>query len=96
MNAEWQRRARKRDRWTLRWRIEQLTQLKADIESAWHRYLVECLRMQVEAPEIDREQWIVAAREIEEQGQNMMRQLDRWIDEFCRQTGGCGDANVDG
>lgn len=80
--------AARRRNWTQEHEIERLTQLRADIDSAWGRYITECLRMGlVKAPADDQAEWMRKAEQAESQRAWMLRDCDRWLTRV---------ANVDG
>jgi hypothetical protein len=71
-------------RWTARYEIERLTQLRADIQSASDRYMTECIRSATKVSDYDAEMWMRKAGNTETARDNMIKDVDRWITEWCR------------
>lgn len=71
--------ARKRN-WTQEHEIERYTQLRADIDNAWGRYITECLRMAtVKAAPEDQAEWLRKAERAEERRDWMLKDCDVWL-----------------
>lgn len=80
--------ARKRN-WTQDHEVERYTQLRADIDSAWGRYITECLRMAlVKAPADTQAEWMRAAEVAETQRAAMLQACDKWLTGVASANGG--------
>lgn len=69
-----------RKRWAQAHEIERYTQLRADVDSAWGRYITECLRMAaVRGAAEDQAEWMRKADVAENQRAWMLRDCDMWL-----------------
>lgn len=72
--------AGRRRNWTQDHEIERLNQLRADIDSAWGRYITECLRMAlVKAPAETEIEWMRRVEQAERQRAGMLTDCDGWL-----------------
>jgi hypothetical protein len=75
------------DPWTARYELERLTQLRADVESACERYMTECIRAAAKVSDYDAQMWMQKASNIEQARNNLVRDIDQWIETWCREQG---------
>lgn len=76
--------SRRRTRWTDAWNVERLSQLRSDLDSAFGRYITECLRQTAKlAPELH-DEWLRRVEIAEDRRTWMLRDCDRWITECCK------------
>jgi hypothetical protein len=81
--------AGRRRNWTQEHEIERLMQLRADIDSAWGRYITECLRMGlVKAPADTQAEWMRRTEQAETQRECMLRDCDTWLTGAANANGG--------
>ena len=72
--------AARRRNWTQEHEIERYTQLRADIDSTWGRYITECLRMGlVNAPAETQAEWLRRVEQAEAQRDWMLKDCDKWL-----------------
>lgn len=71
--------AGRRRNWTQDHELERLSQLRADIDSAWGRYITECLKVAVTALAEDQAEWMRRAEQGEERRVWMLRDCDMWL-----------------
>ena len=75
---------RRRTRWTDAWTIERLSQLRSDLDSAFGRFMTECIRQTTVIPAEQQQEWLNRVELVEQAREWMLRDCDRWINECCQ------------
>jgi hypothetical protein len=76
----------KRGKWSDRWEIERLSQLRADVDSTTGRLATEYVRRSTQATNEESAEWLRRCEQVEAMRSQALGDIDRWITERCKGT----------